>query len=158
MEVEATRRDRQAAAESSPHTPLPFMERLVLGAIGGAGTGILAAAIAFEMELRVFAGLVLAPLLGTVGACCGVISRCHGWAAVRPLVWAIAGGVVLHIDRPAGWVLGGAIGGVINGILGRSIARTARAALLGAGLGVLGWAIVYGCLLGSACVLDWLDG
>jgi hypothetical protein len=132
----------------------PYMERLVLGAVAGAFAGLLSGPIASYMEGAVIIGVLMAALLSVVGASCGVISKYYGWAAVRPLAWAILGGVIMHVDRPLGWLIGGAVGGALNGLLRRSAGRAAFWLWVGAMVGVVAWAGVYGYLLAFISVLN----
>src|SRR5262245_7489847 len=161
MEAQANPKREQYQPQSPKHVPFPNMERLVLeavrlvlGVVGGAVGGLFAGGIAFDDEAGLICGVLLAPFFALVGASCGVVSKLHGWSAVRPIAWAIVGGIVLHIDRPNGWVLGGVIGGVINGLLRRSVGRTAKGALVGASLGILGWAVTWAYLFGVLSVLS----
>ena len=158
MEVQAIPKREQYQPQSPKHVPFPYMERLVLGVVGslvgGVVGGFVAGGIAFDDEAGAVCAIVLTPFFTLVGASCGVVSKLHGWAAVRPIAWAIVGGIVLHIDRPNGWVLGGVIGGVINGLLRHSVGRTAKGALVGASLGILGWAVTWAYLFGVLSVLS----
>jgi hypothetical protein len=159
MEVQTIPKEGEHHPQFPKHVPFPYLERLVLGAVVGAVGGIVAVWIAFDMvEAAAICAVILAPFFAFVGASCGVISKRHGWGAVRPIAWAIVGGIVLHIDRPIGWVIGGVIGGVINGLLRRSAASTAKGALVGAGLGIIGWTVVWAYLLGLVSVLNHLGG
>jgi hypothetical protein len=129
-----------------------------LGGIAGIVAGFLAAVIAFEMEAAAFAAIVLAPLFGVVGVAGSVIANRYGWAIVGPAAAAILGGIIFHIDKPTGWIIGGVLGGVITGVLPRSIGKSLRGVLIGIVFGLVGWAIVWSYLLGFVLVLSWLDG
>jgi hypothetical protein len=147
MEAEVIRQEQPTSYVFSKHVPFPYAERLVLGTIAGATSGLLAGVIVMrtEGEAGAFLGLLLAPFFAIVGACCGVVSKRSGWAKVRPLAWAMLGGI-LYIDNSIAWVLGGTTGGVINGILSRSIRKTMKGVLAGTVAGLLGWAIVWAYL------------
>jgi hypothetical protein len=132
---------------------LPFF-----GGIAGIVAGFAAAVIAFYMEAAVIAAIVLAPLFGVVGVACGVTAKRHGWSIVGPAAAAIIGGVIFHIDKPTGWIIGGVLGGAISGVLTRSIGKSVRGVLIGSVFGLVGWAVVWCYLLGCVLALRWLDG
>ena len=143
-------------AEPLQHLPLPSAERVVIGGCAGLVGGFVAGPIAFDMEAGSICGVLLAPLLALALAACGAISRRRGWMAVQPLVWAVAGGVALHIDRLTGWAVGGAAGGLVNGLLRRSLRESSKGAVVGAGIGALGWVVTSGYLLAIFLGLEWL--
>jgi hypothetical protein len=156
MEVQAIPEVNPGRLGLTNQVPLAFLERLIIGAIAGAIGGIVAAWIAFPMELGAILGLVLVPLFAVVGATCGVISKRHSWATVRPIVWAMVGGLILGVDTPTGWVIGGAVGNLINGMLSGSMINSVKKTFVGLGLGVLGWAMVYGYLIAFIFVVEQL--
>jgi hypothetical protein len=96
----------------------------------------------------------LTPFLIIAGALCGLISKKYGWATVRPVAWALVGGIVLRIYLPIGWSLGGAIGGAINGLIHRSKGKMANEVLAGVAAGLVGWiTTIGGCLLAFLLIL-----
>ncbi len=110
------------------------------------------------MEAAAICAAVLAPFLAIAGASCGAASKLHGWASVRPIAFAIVGGIALHIDRPIGWVIGGCIGGLIDGLPRHSVGRTVKGALVGVSLGMIGWGLTWAYLIGSLVLLNYLGG
>src|SRR5262245_8800876 len=88
----------------------PWAEWVFGGAVVGAVAGLVAGPIAGDMEAAVLLALALAPLFATAGAGGGYVAGRHGWRAVRPLAWAVAGGVLFGVDHPLGWLAGGAAG------------------------------------------------
>jgi hypothetical protein len=149
---------RRAFRRPRRHVPCPGAEGVIVGMAGGAAAGLVAGWIAGEMEAPVLMGFALAPFFAAVGGWLGRRAQRRGWAAVRPLAWALLGGVVLSVDSPFGWVLGGTIGGCINGLRDRSPGRVVRGAWLGAALGLAGWAATWAYLLGLFRGLDALCG
>jgi hypothetical protein len=161
MDVEVGQRKPIPPHQPPPReVPFPFLERLIVGTLGGVGAAILAAWIAFDVaEVAAIGVVILAPVLAVLGGICGVISWSHGWAAVRPMVWALSLGVLLHVDQPAWWILGGALGGAVNGLLrSRSVKGIAKASGRGILLGLIGWWVTIGYFLTVIVLLCWLAG
>jgi hypothetical protein len=89
--------------------------------------------------------LPLLLLFVPAGATAGVIARRKGWARVRPLAWAVLGGILLPL-HPVGWAVGGAVGGIINTLRARPRTRLVRRVVCGALVGAAAWAVVMAYL------------
>ena len=150
MDVETT--DRLSAPPCPPPRRIPSAD--CLGFLAGLAAACVATEVLFKGDGGAGALFLCsqAPFLAVAGACLGAASRAHGWARVRPVVWAALLAVVLDLYRPTGWVLGGAAGGAFTGLLRRSRAGTWRGALLGAGLGLAGWG--WSGSIYSACAVS----
>src|SRR5262245_65230552 len=100
MEAETRQQGQATISKQLPELPFSSSERMICGGSAGLLGGLLAGVIAGDMEGAFIGGVLLALLLGATGAVCGAVSCRSGWMAVQPLVWAVVGGVALHIDRP----------------------------------------------------------
>jgi hypothetical protein len=157
MPVQVSDQGIECHQQPSRHIPFPALERVILGGIAGVGCALAAISATSVVEsagseaaAELF--FVLAPLFAVLGAICGKISKDHGWAKVKPFVWAVLGGITLNFFSPYGWLLGGMLGGFESGIMRRSIRRVVIGAVAGAFLGTVAWLIVTGY---SLCVI-WL--
>ncbi|HKB36098.1 MAG TPA: hypothetical protein VKD72_06565 [Gemmataceae bacterium] len=142
-----------------PRRRIPVPSPECLGLLAGLAAAYVTARTVFGDDGEA-GGLFLcfmAPFLAVAGVCLGKAAKTHGWARVRPAVWAFLLAVAFDPFRPAGWLLGGAAGGAFNGLRRRSQADTLRGALLGAALGLAGWGAVWGYFLSLLAVVGLLS-
>jgi hypothetical protein len=152
MEAEVIKQEQTSGPTFPKHVPFPYMEGVVVGILAGAIGGIMMAATAFDMEAEAIGAVLLGPFFAIVGACCGFISKRFGWAKVRPLAWAMLGGL-FYFDTPIGWIIGGMVGGLINAVVYRSSRKPIKRVLAGASVGLLGWGTVVAYLLFTGFIL-----
>jgi hypothetical protein len=162
MEVEVVQRTPLSPVQPPRReVPFPFLERLIVGTLGGFVAGILAVECGLpdvkEQPIAIFA-VISIPCLALLGGICGVISHNCGWAAVRPMAWAVLFGALLRIDQPTGWILGGALGGAGNCLCRRSVKGIVKAVARGMLLGLIGWWVVIGYFFALLEAVCWVIG
>ncbi len=140
-------------AFASRRLTIPWGRYAAIGALAGLGIALCAGAFGGLHHNAFLVALVMLPMFVLGGALAGLVAARCGRKAVWPLVWAVVGAALVSVLEPYGWALGALLGGLAHGAWERSVARAARAVLVGALVGVAGWALCLAYLAAATELL-----